>query len=387
MSRNSKIGVPAPASRRLRGNPPLSRRETNPDGSDGTVSVRIHPTQFPRAIEAALIESLRTRRMNHKFHYDTPRQTLCWLRLHESFSPARTDASCLAAYAEAATAAAKAVAGARGVEMISLGCGGGQKEAQLIRAVRALNPRINLRSVPVDASPGLVLAARDAAIGAGVAPGQCDPFVVDLALVEDWSLALRPVLAPGFRRVITFFGMLPNFAGGSALPRLANLLAPGDLLLASANLAPGKDYAAGVERVRPLYDNALTREWLLGVLLDLGVERSDGEIEFQVRSCPEGTGLLRIEADFVFRTKRTISYGREEWTFLPAERFQLFFSYRHTPARVAGLFAPPGVEVLQTWTNQAGDEGVFLCRRRKSPAGRRISAAPAKHAKYTKGSP
>jgi hypothetical protein len=27
--------------------------------------------------------------MSHKFHYDTPKQALCWLRVHEAFSPAR----------------------------------------------------------------------------------------------------------------------------------------------------------------------------------------------------------------------------------------------------------------------------------------------------------
>ena len=57
------------------------------------VSVLIHPSQFPGAIEASLRESLRTREMNHKFHYDTPKQTQRWLRLHEAFSPARTDSA------------------------------------------------------------------------------------------------------------------------------------------------------------------------------------------------------------------------------------------------------------------------------------------------------
>ena len=56
------------------------------------------------------------------------------------------------------------------------------------------------------------------------------------------------------------------------MPRLAALLRPADYLLFSANLAPGTDYAAGVQRILPLYDNALTRDWLMTFLLDVGVD-------------------------------------------------------------------------------------------------------------------
>ena len=55
--------------------------------SSESVAVSIHPSQFPRAVEAALRDSLRARRMQHKFHYDTPKQALRWLRLHEALSP------------------------------------------------------------------------------------------------------------------------------------------------------------------------------------------------------------------------------------------------------------------------------------------------------------
>ena len=43
------------------------------------------------------------------------------------------------------------------------------------------------------------------------------------------------------------------------------------------------DYAAGVKKILPQYDNALTRDWLLTFLLDLGVERSNGELSFALR--------------------------------------------------------------------------------------------------------
>ena len=40
--------------------------------------------------------------------------------------------------------------------------------------------------------------------------------------------------------------MIPNFEPQIILPKLATLVRPKDFLLFSANLAPGKNYAAGV---------------------------------------------------------------------------------------------------------------------------------------------
>ena len=326
------------------------------------MAVLIHPSQFPRAVAAAFSDSLRTRRMNHKFLYETPKQTLRWLRVHEALSPARQDLSCRDAYQKLAAKLAAALAGETAVDLVSLGCGGGQKEAQLIRALRAANPSLRLRFVPADTSVGLTLLARDAAIAVGVDAEQCVPWVVDLVLARDWQPALASILPPGGRRVVTFFGMLPNFRPGAAMRQLASLLGPHDLLLLSANLAPGPDYAAGVARVLPQYDNALTRDWLLSVLLDLGVERSHGGLEFRIAPCPEGSGLLRIEADFVFCTAVEISYDGAAWPFAAGDRFRLFYSYRHTPASVASLLEPHGIRITCAWTNGSGEEGVFLGR-------------------------
>ena len=73
--------------------------------------------------------------------------------------------------------------------------------------------------------------------------------------------------------------MIPNFEPQVILPRLAGMIRPEDYLLLSANLAPGADYAAGVQRILPLYDNTLTREWLMTFLLDLGVEMGLGFLD------------------------------------------------------------------------------------------------------------
>jgi hypothetical protein len=326
------------------------------------VDVRIHPSQFPAAIEAAFVASLDNRRMNHQFHYDTPKQALRWLRVHEAFSPARQDLSCQAAYDLGASAAARLL-GSGDIDVISLGCGGGKKELGLLEALRKRHPARRVRFLPTDVSVSLTLIARQAALAAGLAASDCAPLVLDLARAADWGDALQSVLSPGTRRMVTFFGMMPNFSPTDLLPRLASLLAPGDLLMVSANLSPGSDYASGVRAILPSYDNALTGEWLFSVLADLGVLPADGRMEFRVAPCPEGSGLLRVEADFVFRRACTLHYCGRKWPCQRSERFGLFFSYRHTPEQVKALFQQQSLAIRSQWLNAAGDEGVFLIQR------------------------
>ncbi len=342
--------------------------------SPSDVAVRIHPSQFPGSVAAAMHASLNARRMNHKFHYDTPRQTLRWLRVHQAYSPACTDPAGTTLYSEAAAAAALRLRNHDDVDVISLGSGGGQKDAHVLAALEAIHPGVRRRYVPVDVSPGLALISRDAAMGVGVEAKDIVPYVMDLAESPDWAAALNPVLRSNAARLILFYGMLPNFVPGITALRLGALLRPGDALLVSANLAPGPDYAAGVESILPLYENALTGDWLLAVLQDLGADRGDARIEFSVVPCPDGSGLLRIQACAHFLRPTRLAYEDAVHTLEPGEKFHLFFSYRHTPERVAGHLAPAGLRIEQQWLNPAGDEGVFLITQKPgNPAGTSVS--------------
>ncbi|MSR66120.1 MAG: hypothetical protein EXS24_01945 [Pedosphaera sp.] len=328
-----------------------------------SVSVLIHSSQFPAEVEVSLRASLRSREMNHKFHYDTPRKSLQWLRLHEVFSPARTDPDCARIYEEVFTDCGARFAGADQVEVLSLGCGGGQKDAQLLRNLMASTPAARLRYVPVDVSAGLTLIARSAAIEAGVDQSCIAPMCIDLAESSNWESALCPVLSNAKKRIICFFGMLPNFVSKAVLPQLAGILRSGDFLLVSANLAPGLDYHAGVTRILPLYDNVPTRDWLWSVLTDLGVKPSEGEMRFSIVQCPKGDDLLRIESNVIFNEHCQIEYGGEKFEFAPGQFIRLLFSYRHTPDKLEAMLASHHISTRGRRVNKNGDEGVFLCER------------------------
>src|SRR5579859_6730947 len=103
--------------------------------------VLIHPSQFPDAVRRDLVESLRSWQVNHKFHYDSVKQTQKWLALHEAYSPARTDADCAAIYDRSFKASIQRIA-APAVHLIGLGCGGGQKDARLLKLLREAGKQV-----------------------------------------------------------------------------------------------------------------------------------------------------------------------------------------------------------------------------------------------------
>jgi len=326
------------------------------------VQVVIHASQWPERVRGDLVESLRTRQVNHKFHYDSLKQTTRWLALHQAYSPSRTDPDCAAIYDRSFAAVLPRLTAAT-VRLIGLGCGGGQKDGRLIGLLQAQGKTVAY--VPCDVSTAMVLEACRT-VAPLVPAGQCFPLVCDLAMADDLPLVLDDLggrQSSDGARLLTFFGMIPNFEPEVILPRLAGLMRAGDHLLFSANLAPGVDYAEGLRRILPLYDNGLTRDWLLTFLLDLGMEPGDGFLEFRIEEPASGQGLKRVAAYFIFQRRREIRVNEAAFAYGPGEAIRLFFSYRHTPARVRELLARYGLGVEETWTTRSEEEGVFLVRR------------------------
>lgn len=319
------------------------------------VQVAIHPSQFPDAVRRDLRESLRNRQVNHKFHYDSIKQTQKWLELHQACSPSRADPECAAIYDRGFEAAAARMPGRR-AHLIGMGCGGGQKDARMLKL---LHKKVRfLHYTPMDVSTAMVLTARQHALEI-IPAAHCSPLVCDLANVADWECLFEPSATP---RLITFFGMIPNFEPNTILSRLAKVVRAQDFLLFSANLTPGADYAKGVAHVLPSYDNQLTRDWLLAFLLDLGVSREDGVMRFLVED-DKPTGLKRIAAYFKFERRREIHIDKDEFEFCPGESIRLFFSYRHTPEVVGKLLGGHDLQVLEQWITNSEEEGVFLVAR------------------------
>jgi len=321
--------------------------------SESGANVFIHPSQFPDAVERELVRSLRAHEVNHKFHYQTREQARKWLALHEAHSPARNDRECLATYDRAFVEVAKTIEAGK-VQVVGLGCGGGQKDVRLLELLEA--PRRKLTYVPCDVSVPLVLVARSHALQ--LLPDlEINPVVCDLALADDLPAAIPRV--PAAQRLVTFFGMIPNFEPRLILPRLVQFLDPGDLLLFSANLLPSA-FPGAMREILPQYDNELTRDWLMILLLDLGIERSDGRFEFAIETIKFPFDIPRFVARFHFLRSRTVNLGTETVRFARGESIRLFFSCRYTPESLGRLLRLSRPAVRQSWITASGQEGVFL---------------------------
>jgi uncharacterized SAM-dependent methyltransferase len=321
------------------------------------IPVEVHETQFPDRVLEVLRAGLRARQLNPKFHYQTYRQAGAWLALHEQFSPVRTEPGCQEIYERCFEAAIKRVHG-KPVELIALGCGGGQKEVRLGEVLGSAAQSVFLTAV--DTSWNLVLATseRTARI---LPPTSRRGVVCDIGLAKDLELLFPRRTHTS--RVVTAFGLVPNFEPDQLVQKLASLLAFEDTLLLSANLvmeAGDLDgVQAGVRGVLSQYDNPPTRNWL-GILLgDLGISSEHGQMCFRVEEYPSGSGWVRIAAVFEFKRGIEVRLDNERFRFDPGEELLVFYTYRHTPNGIRRLVTRHGLSLLDEWISPSG-EGVFL---------------------------
>ncbi len=332
----------------------LPERMTSP-----CVSVAIHPSLFPEAVQARLLASFQTRRIHGAFHYDTARRAHRWMQVHATHSPAVTADDARSIYDQAARESVVGLApDAWGC--IGLGCGSGHKEARVAAALAARGSSVTY--LPLDVSVPLVLISREAAL-AQLPNLTVHPIAADLTDASDLSSVINPLLPAGAGRFFTLFGMLPNFEPEFIFGRMASWLSPGDRLLFSANLAPGPDLEAGVRAVLPQYDNPETKAWLRTLLEDHGVSADCGSVVFHIEPVHGFPGCARIAADWVVSQSSVLVLDGESFPLLPGERLRLFFSCRHTPGSIEFGLRSHGLRLAQSWIAGSGEEGVFYVER------------------------
>jgi SAM-dependent methyltransferase len=289
--------------------------------------------------------------------YQSDAQAVRWLAVHQACSPWVRDERCRRFYRDAFAELAARFAG-RELGVLSLGCGSGEKDALLLAALR--NAGASARYRPHDVSPALARAA--AAAAQPFATGVLTPVVAALGT----DPALRRMFTGGFDPaaplLTLMLGLSPNFLPAEFFACVAAMAESGAVLL-SANLAPGADYAAGLAAVLPQYDNSLTREWLEGALAELGLQPEHGTLAFGLSAPEELTGARSIVATCQLARDRELAILGERWTWRAGEVVRVFFSFRYTPALMAGALRRHGLRLEAQWLSPTEDEGLFLARR------------------------
>ena len=103
------------------------------------VTLTVHDSQYPDRVTEQLRHGLRMRKLPGKFLYDSPAQAQRWLAYHQAYSPSRTEPALLTLYQQAFQAALQALAPSV-LHYVSLGCGGGTKDALFLQSVQGRAP-------------------------------------------------------------------------------------------------------------------------------------------------------------------------------------------------------------------------------------------------------
>lgn len=245
------------------------------------------------------------------------------------------------------------------VTILGLGCGTAAKDVKLINhLVKAAK---QIRFMPIDVSVPLIC---EAALVAGERlSAECVlPMVADLGAMGDLDEWLSARLPGTSERVFTFFSVLPNFPPGAVLPTIAGWLRSQDLLLLSANLAPGPDLMSGMAEVLSQYDNPETRSWLFTFLEQGGIRREDGEMNFAVEPFGDGDDVGRIVVRWRFHRSCRLHVLTDAYDFEPGDELELFFSCRYRSQTMPATLEAQGFSIEESWLAENGEEAIYLCR-------------------------
>ncbi len=326
-------------------------------------ALTVDPSALPGRRSADLHDALARRDVAGRWLYESPAQARLWLAYHQAYSPSRTDASLGALYGQAFAEALRrgGVAGSRGhLHLVSLGCGGGHKDAALLALARERSPGADaLHYTPLDISAVLV---REAArhVADLLAPLQIHPIVADLAQRPELASWLATQDGETPWRLFACFGMLPNFNHVAFPAYLRGLLRPGDRLLLSANLSP-QGFPADCERIVPQYDNAHARRWYEALLAHLGIPAQAMSLQVSAAPLAEDGSAWRIQAHATAAIPVRFTVEGRGYALAPGERLRVFFSNRFTEAGILRLLAVAGLTLQGQWLHAGGEEGIFLC--------------------------
>ncbi len=309
----------------------------------------VHPSQYPRAVADRLRAALERRQLPGRFLYDSPAQAARWLAYHQAWSPSRTDAATRSVY-DLALDEAVARLGTGPAVHVSLGCGGGQKDARFLALARAAGR--TLLPVLTDTSPSLVLEAMLASDGAR-------GLVVDLEAEPTRDAFVGPALDELGPVVFTAFGMVPNLDADRFLAWLVKQMAPTDLALVSANLHP-EPYALAEPDILPQYDNPEARAWFLGALAELGISGPDLRVFAEPRDRDGSAWRVRVLAELL--TPSSVRLHDQVFALSAGEVLDLFFSNRFTAAGFERVIERAGLASMGRWLSPTGQEGVWLLR-------------------------
>jgi len=304
-----------------------------------SLAIDFHSSVQDVSVEREAVESLRANRVDPKFLYITPRQAELWRQVFLKHSPIQANPEFARIYRDA-FAQITAQIQSRKVRIVGLGCGTGLKELDLYSHLKARGCEAFFSAI--DVSYDLVVESVQKLAAAGAHHERslvCDFTETDF--ISDWLNHADENLP----RVVTFFGLVPNLAPSTVIRLFRAVLRPGDILLASAHLAPvgeGLDLPAAMQRVLPQYDNGETLAWLTAALDELGVK---DQCESPVMGIGEEEEIPAIVATARWKSGKA--------------PLHLFHSLRYTPSLFEEKLGNAGFQLRRLAMTSCREEAIW----------------------------
>jgi hypothetical protein len=240
--------------------------------------------------------------------------------------------------------------------LASLGCGGGQKDLDVLRACGAS------AYAAIDVAPGMVIEAMNR-VRAHLPTVAARGLVADLHAIQAIASWTRGASRSPGPTLWLAFGIVPNIPAIEIPGFLRALLAhPEDRLLLGANLIPGSNPQAEMDVILPQYDNETTRRWLVLLPQSLGIPAEPEHIRFAVIP-PDGALPWRIEATLLIHDNCQISLCGECLHLPAAEPLRLFVSNRFTPDDLSNIAEAAGCQIAASRIAPSREEGAFEIHR------------------------
>jgi len=265
--------------------------------------------------------------------YASPALGRLWKKVHLARSPFVIRSGVRRLYIHPAPVLRKLLSG-KAYHWIALGCADGLKESLLSRKIPAPTS-----FHAADTNPTLARMATLRLRAPVKSWSRID--LTSQRLPSSISHLPRPWL-------VTLFGVLPNLDALPLLQSLHRSMKPGDLLLFSANLAPGWSGFAGARQILPQYDNGPTRVWLEAAVHRYRPSLPAGKLVFGVFPDPHQKSLARIESRWLAKNKNWI----------------VFASRRPTSSQVEAWVRTTQLRKLACYLDPLGEEGVWLVTRK-----------------------
>lgn len=309
----------------------------------GLELVRVHSSMRSQALAGTRAQAIRSGEVDPSLHYRSAYQADLWWRVHKAFAPQRGDRP-LRIYDDMAQAVA---ADYDDVVVVAVGAGGGEKEALVVHACATRGA--DLMYIPIDVGLELALRSAEAAAGFDI---PALPVVGDITAMTDAEEWMQQMTGAR-NRLVTAYGITPNIAPEPLLGRLGGLAGSHGEVLVSANLL------TQWEEVLPQYDNGPTSQWLWQLVVDWGLADLLTPLRFEETEVGGIPAVVAV-ADWIADTE--IEIDDDMVAVTAGEPLRLFTSRRYTPELFGETCSKAGLNVVATYLDPSGQEGVWRVR-------------------------